>query len=85
MNAFEAGKKWGESVTGLAHTKFLSWAAGKDSVSGFKRAMIEAERDLPESCDAFRIEDLSSVDGAWIKDFCDGVRSAKPRVESEWR
>ena len=84
MKAIETGKKWGESVTGLARTKFLSWVGGKDSVSGFQRAMIEAERDLPESCKAFRVENLSSVDSAWIKDFCEGVRSVKPRVESEW-
>ena len=51
----------------------------------FKRAIMEAERDLPESRDSFRIEDLSSVDGAWIQAFCEGARSAKPRVESGWR
>ena len=80
MNAIETGKKWGESVTALARTRFLSWVGGKDSVSGFQRAMIEAERDLPESCKAFRIGDLSSVDSAWIRDFCEGVRSIRTKA-----
>ena len=77
-------------VRGLAH-----WAAQAGDLAEhgpadreFRRpedAVQEgAERDLPESCDAFRVADLSSVNGAWIKDFCEGVRSVKSRVESEW-
>jgi hypothetical protein len=81
MDAIETGKKWGESVTGLARTRFLSWADGRQSFSDFDRAMFEAERDLPESCDAFRVDDLWSVDAAWIKDFCEGVRSARTKAE----
>jgi hypothetical protein len=83
MNAFEAGKKWGESVNGGARSELLKRAATADSASALKRALGEVDRDLPsQGYEPFQIRDWSSVDADWIASFCEGVRST--RTESRW-
>ncbi len=84
MNAHEMGTNWGKSVTGRVRDELFRRARGKKSASDLKRALIEAERDLPEKYVSFIIEDWSPVDEAWIQEFCDGVRSVKPDVEAVW-
>ncbi len=84
MNANEMGTKWGESVTGRVRDELLRRAFGKKSASELKHALSEAERDLSENYVPFRIEDWSSTDSAWIKEFCDGVRAARTGAESGW-
>ncbi len=84
MNAHEMGTKWGESVSERVLEELLRRAFGKKSASDLKHALSEAERDLSENYVPFRIEDWPPVDEAWIKEFCNGVRSARTGAESGW-
>ena len=84
MNAHEMGKKWGESVSERVRGELLRRAFGKKSASDLKHALIESERDLPKKYVPFRIDDWSPVDKAWIKEFCDGVRSVVG-AKADWK
>ena len=84
MNAHEMGTKWGKSVTVLARKEFLKWAPGTESASELKKALLKAEDETPDYCDPFKIEDGLPIDEAWIKEFCDGVRSVETGAESGW-
>lgn len=85
MNAFETGKAWAKSVTPSMRRELLKRASGRDSASELKLALIEAERNIPDTCEPFRIKDWPPIDGAWISEFCDGVRSFRGGADTEWR
>ena len=85
MKAHEMGTKWGESVSVLSRKWLLRRAPGTESASDLKRALIEAEQELSKNYVPFRIEDWSPVDEAWIQEFCNGVRSVRSDVASDWR